>query len=151
MQKIFLRFFLLFVFLMPCASHARLASRGYVDSIVSSIKTTTITSESTDEHVPTAHAVWDLSTTISSALSDHVSDTGNPHSVSSAQVGLGNVKNVDTTNASNITSGTLSTDRLPVGTTSGTVASGDDARFFGVPRGRPTGDAPEGMVWMWFE
>ena len=31
------------------------------------------------------------------------------------------------------------------------VAAGDDSRFFGVPRIRPSKDAPDGMVWMWFE
>ena len=108
----------------PTVLRANVTSKSYVDDIVSALNTT---------------------------VSNHVADKNNPHMVTAAQVGLGNVKNVDTTNASNITSGTLSTDRLHVGTTSGTVASGDDARFFGVPRGRPTGDAPEGMVWMWFE
>ncbi len=39
--------------------------------------------------------------------------TGNPHQVTKAEVGLGNVANVDTTNASNITSGTLPTSVLP--------------------------------------
>lgn len=44
----------------------------------------------------------------------HIARADNPHSVTKTQVGLGNVSNVDTTNASNITSGTLSTDRLAV-------------------------------------
>lgn len=39
--------------------------------------------------------------------------TGNPHSVNKTDVGLGNVANVDTTNASNITSGTLPSSVLP--------------------------------------
>jgi len=39
--------------------------------------------------------------------------TGNPHSVTKADVGLSNVANVDQQNAANITSGTLSGDRLP--------------------------------------
>ena len=44
--------------------------------------------------------------------SGHVASISNPHKVNKTQVGLGNVKNVDTTNASNISSGTLSNDRL---------------------------------------
>jgi len=36
----------------------------------------------------------------------HVTDTSNPHSVTKAQVGLGNVVNVDTTTTSNITDST---------------------------------------------
>ena len=39
--------------------------------------------------------------------------TGNPHQVTKAEVGLGNVPNVDCTNASNITTGTLPTSVLP--------------------------------------
>ena len=46
--------------------------------------------------------------------SEHVANISNPHKVNKTQVGLGNVKNVDTTNASNISSGTLSNDRLGV-------------------------------------
>jgi hypothetical protein len=47
-----------------------------------------------------------------STLTSHISNTSNPHSVTKAQVGLSDVPNVDTTNASNITSGTLSDSRL---------------------------------------
>jgi hypothetical protein len=47
-----------------------------------------------------------------STLTSHTSNTSNPHSVTKAQVGLGNVADVDTTNASNIASGTLSDARL---------------------------------------
>jgi len=39
--------------------------------------------------------------------------SGNPHSVSSSDVGLGNVPNTDCTNATNITTGTLSSAVLP--------------------------------------
>jgi len=47
-----------------------------------------------------------------STLTSHISNTSNPHSVTKAQVGLSNVVNIDTTNASNINSGTLSDARL---------------------------------------
>lgn len=43
----------------------------------------------------------------------HLSNFNNPHLVTKAQVGLANVPNVDTTNASNITTGTLPTSVLP--------------------------------------
>jgi len=47
-----------------------------------------------------------------STLTSHTSNTSNPHATTKAQVGLGNVADVDTTNASNITSGTLGDARL---------------------------------------
>lgn len=52
-----------------------------------------------------------------STLNSHVSDTNNPHAVTKSQVGLGNVANVDTTNASNISSGSLSDSRLSANVT----------------------------------
>jgi trimeric autotransporter adhesin len=47
------------------------------------------------------------------SANDHRANTTNPHSVTKAQVGLGNVPNVDCTNASNITTGTLPSSVLP--------------------------------------
>jgi hypothetical protein len=52
-----------------------------------------------------------------STLTSHISNTSNPHSVTKAQVGLGNVLDVDTTNANNISSGTLNDARLSANVT----------------------------------
>jgi len=52
-----------------------------------------------------------------STLTSHISNTSNPHSVTKSQVGLANVANVDTTNASNISSGTLNDARLSANVT----------------------------------
>lgn len=87
---------------------------------------------------------------VQASVANHSNNNDNPHNVTAEQIGLGNVQNVDTTNADNITSGTVSTDRLPIGTTANTVASGDDARFYAVPRTLPNGEPPAGAVWMWF-
>ena len=57
-------------------------------------------------------------------IDTHVVRVDNPHAVTKAQVGLGNVQDVDTTNASNITSGTLANARLAnSGVTAGTYKS----------------------------
>lgn len=90
-------------------------------------------------------------TYVETAVKAHVDDTDNPHKVTAAQVGLGNIKNLDTTDADNITSGTLATERLKVGTTAGTVAAGDDARFYTIPTTQPTGNPPAGSVFVWFD
>lgn len=52
-----------------------------------------------------------------STLTSHISNTSNPHSVTKAQVGLSNVADVDTTDAGNISSGTLSDSRLSANVT----------------------------------
>jgi len=43
----------------------------------------------------------------------HMVNFSNPHHVTATQVGLGNVQNIDTTNASNITTGTLPNNVIP--------------------------------------
>jgi len=147
---------LFFITLIICTpyvsmSSEQIASTKYVENIVNSIRTDSITSESTNIQIPSAKAVWQLNATISNSLTQHTSNTANPHSVSAAQVGLGNVKNIDTTNANNISSGTVSYARLPIGTNANTVAAGNDVRFNTVSTTKPEGTPPSGTVWIWFE
>ena len=52
-----------------------------------------------------------------STLTSHTSNVSNPHATTKAQVGLGNVADVDTTNATNISSGTLADARLTANVT----------------------------------
>jgi hypothetical protein len=61
-----------------------------------------------------------------STLTSHTSNTSNPHATTKAQVGLRMFQNVDTTNASNITSGTLgdSTPESSAVTTQGNTFNG---------------------------
>ena len=88
---------------------------------------------------------------VENSVEYHATNTSNPHNVTAAQVGLSNVKNVDTTNANNITSGTISYDRVPVGTTESTIAAGNDTRFYTIPTARPSVTAPSDAVLVWFE
>lgn len=87
---------------------------------------------------------------ISEALAAHTVNTENPHAVTAAQVGLGNVKDVDNTNADNLVSGTVNIARLPVGATDGTVAAGADTRFDTVSMTEPAGNPPDGRAYVWF-
>lgn len=50
-------------------------------------------------------------------IQSHIINYNNPHNTTKDQVGLGNVQNVDTTNASNITSGVLDDARIPANIT----------------------------------
>ena len=50
--------------------------------------------------------------TLLNTTTAHISNTSNPHNVTKAQIGLDSVPNVNTTNADNITSGTLPDARL---------------------------------------
>lgn len=88
---------------------------------------------------------------VETIVNAHVENVNNPHNVTAAQIGLGDVTNFDTTNADNITSGTLATERLNVGTSAGTVAAGDDARFYTISTTQPTGTPPDGSVFVWFD
>jgi len=90
----------------------------------------------------TANPLSQFSSTTSTQLAGVLSDeTGSgslvfgtspnivtPTGIVKADVGLGNVANVDQTNASNITSGTLNTSRLPTPFASGS-ASGNTSKF----------------------
>lgn len=80
----------------------------------------------------------------------HTGNTDNPHAVTKQQIGLGNVANVDQQNADNITSGTLDTARLSVGTAANTVAAGNDGRFDTIPTTAPAGTPETGRAFIWF-
>lgn len=87
---------------------------------------------------------------INAKMTEHTENTENPHNVTAAQVGLGNVKNVDTTNAANLTTGTVNVERLPVGTAANTVAAGDDTRFDTIATQSPEATPPVGRAFLWF-
>ena len=71
---------------------------------------------------------------VSDAVATHTSGTSNPHSVTKAQVGLSSVPNVDTTNASRISTGTLSADRLPATINADTTGNAGTASTLATPR-----------------
>lgn len=55
-------------------------------------------------------------------------------------------------NANNLSSGTVSIDRLPVGTGATNVAAGNDGRFNSLPYGQPASDAGgANRVLVWVE
>ncbi|MEE1111223.1 MAG: hypothetical protein UIH99_03345 [Alphaproteobacteria bacterium] len=69
---------------------------------------------------------------------------------------VSSVKYVDdnfnrTTDAANLLTGTVDINRLPVGTSSTTVASGSDNRFDTVSVGQPSTTAPSGRTLIWVE
>jgi len=147
---------------------ADIASVQYVQSIVSSLTPTVgdgvLTIQKNGTAVDTFSANATTNKTINITVPTTAADVGavpttttvNGHALSSdvsvtkSDVGLGNVANVDTTNATNITSGTLDVARLPVGATSSTVAAGNDLRFDTVSTTQPSGTPPTGTVFIWF-
>ena len=90
-------------------------------------------------------------TTIDTFTANAAADKTINITMAASDVGLSNVQNVDQTNASNLTSGTVAFARLPVGTTSTTVAAGNDARFDTVTTTQPSGTPPTGTVFIWFD
>ena len=93
--------------------------------------------------VPTKSAVAEG---IAAALGVQRGDTVN-------STGLGNVRNVDQTNAANITAGDLPYARIShmVGPATGKVAAGDDARFNTIPTAAPVGSPAPGRAFIWVE
>lgn len=79
------------------------------DAVVNALTTVT---DAVDTIGDSLTATQDDLGDLESAFSNHANDTNNPHSVTKSQVGLGNVQNVDTTDATNITSGALANARL---------------------------------------
>lgn len=59
--------------------------------------------------------VKELATNANANITAHIGNMDNPHNVTKAQVGLSNVADVDTTNASNIINGTLARNRIEDG------------------------------------
>jgi len=82
-------------------NNTQVATTAFVNSLTSPINTS-------------------LSTT-NTNLSSHIANTSNPHAVTAAQIGLGNVANVNQQNASNLTSGTVALARLPQSATANRV------------------------------
>lgn len=137
-----------FIVLMKDA-HGDIASVEYVDKIVLQLQPNNNVQpdwNQTDTSAPN----YILNKPDLLVYDDHIQSAQNPHNVTKRQIGLANVQDVDTTNADNITSGTVAVGRLPVGTQSGTVAAGDDARFVAVSTSVPAGAPPSGYVWLYF-
>lgn len=74
--------------------------------------TTSALSSALNEATSAVNKTIDL---IDDELSSHVAATNNPHNVTKSQVGLGNVPNVNTASASNITGGSLAIARIANG------------------------------------
>ena len=82
--------------------------------------TTSALSSALNEATSAVNKTIDL---IDDELTSHVTATNNPHKVTKSQVGLGNVPNVNTASASNITGGSLAIARIA----SGLVYSGNSS------------------------
>lgn len=138
-----------YLFLIPIITTAIMTSSAYAD------ETDVATEPSAKGGIASSAYVRQIVSSlgvpaISEALAAHTGNTENPHAVTAAQVGLGNVKDVDNTNADNLVSGTVNIARLPVGATEGTVAAGADTRFDTVSMTEPAGNPPDGRAYVWF-
>lgn len=106
----------------------------FLDTRAQSAVVTQVITNGVTNKAPSEDAVYDallLKEPANANIQQHIASTSNPHSVTKSQVGLGNVQNVDQTNASNITSGTLGESYLPTGINANKIADGtvDNTEF----------------------
>ena len=97
------------------ATQANTTAQSAFNQANSAFNQANIAYEQANSAFEMANNAYDYATGVNANLTAHIANTSNPHSVTKAQVGLANVQDVDTTNASNIINGTLSINRLSDG------------------------------------
>ena len=125
------------------ATTSAIAATDTVNDAIGKLETALDGKQAAGNYVPT-------STTVNgSALSSNVTLDGADIALTgySLPASTSAVAATDTVNGA---IGKLEKAILPVGTTSGTVAAGDDARFNTVSTTQPSGTPPTGTVFMWF-
>ena len=125
------------------ATTSAIAATDTVNAAIGKLETALDGKQAAGNYVPT-------STTVNgSALSSNVTLDGADITLTgySLPASTSAVAATDTVNGA---IGKLEKAILPVGTTSGTVAAGDDARFNTVSTTQPSGTPPTGTVFMWF-
>ena len=125
------------------ASTSAVAASDTINAAIGKLEAALDGKQTSGSYVPTT------TTVNSKALSSSITLNG-------ADVALtgytkpGSTSAVSASDTINAAIGKLEAGILPVGTTSGTVAAGDDARFDSIPTTQPSGTPPTGRVWVWF-
>lgn len=144
------------LFVMPAIASTAVPDVAYVKAVLSQAKT--YFDNGIQDAKVQVSAEIDKATSDAKVYTDTVVESAVQTVNTAIQTGVATVKTYadglveQTKDASNLTSGTVSIDRLPVGNVVSTVSAGDDIRFDTVSLGEPVGVVGnEQRVVIWVE